>query len=141
MADLLIESGNFATDAVLILAGRDFPGVADLRFAFTVTANPNGFVARALLADGSDPAGVSALISGTGVRVVHLGPIQAGSYVFQIESQGGTAAASSYSIFFSDPEPDPGEEGPGIIDPPIVDPPLKTVKADEESAPGYHDSQ
>jgi hypothetical protein len=27
----------------------------DLRFAFTVTANPNGFVARALPSDGSQP--------------------------------------------------------------------------------------
>ncbi len=114
--------------------------VHGLRFAFTVTANPNGFVARALLADGSDPDGVSALISGTGVHVVLLGPIQAGSYVFQIESHGGTAAASSYSIFFSDPdEPAPGREGPGIIDPPVVEPPLKTVKADKGSAPSYDD--
>jgi hypothetical protein len=139
MADLLIQSGDFATDSVLILASSDFSGEMELRFAFTVTANPNGFVARALLSDGSDPAGVSALIRGTGVHVVVPGQIQAGSYVFQIESRGGTVAASSYSISARDPnEPDPGDLGPP--EPRTTKPPLKVVKADEESAPGY-DSQ
>jgi hypothetical protein len=140
MAELLIESGDFATDSVLILASREFTGVVEVRFAFTVTENPNGFVARAL--GGSDPAGVGALIRGTGVHVVVPGQIPAGSYVFQIESQGGTVATSSYSIFVRDPgEPDPGRGGLGITEPPITDPPLKVVKEDEENAPGYHDSR
>lgn len=138
MADVLIQSGDFATDSVLLLGSSEFFTAADLRFVFTVTENPNGFAARALLADGSDPAGVSALITGTGVRTVLPGQIQAGTCVFQIEPQGGTVAASSYLIFFTDPnEPDPGGNGPGIIDPPVVDPPLMTVKANEENAPGY----
>jgi len=69
MVDVLIQSGDFVTDSVLILAGREFSGVVELRFAFTVTANPNGFVARALPSDGSDPTGAAALIGGTGVHV------------------------------------------------------------------------
>ena len=126
----------------MILASRDFAGVMELRFAFTVTANPAGFVVRALLADGSDPAGVGALIRGTGVHVVVPGQIPAGSYVFQIESQGGTVAASSYAIFVSDPNgPAPGGDDLGPPEPPITEPPLKVVKADEENAPGYHDSR
>src|SRR5262245_17504430 len=100
MADVLIQSGGFATDSVLILASRDFDSAADLRFAFTVTANPGGFVARAVLADGSEPVGAAATITGTGVHVVLPGQVPAGLYVFQVESLGGTVAASSYALFF-----------------------------------------
>jgi len=86
----------------------------ELRFAFTITANPNGFVALALLADGSDPAGVEALVSGTGVHVV----------------------------FVRDPnEPDPGRPDPGITEPPITIADPTVVKEDEESAPGYYDGR
>ena len=141
MADHLIESGDFATDSVLILASREFTGLVDLRFAFTVTANPSGFVARALSFDGSEPTGVGALVRGTGVHVVAPGQIEAGSYVFQIESQGGTVAASSYALFFRDPnEPPPSSEGdPGNTGQTTTVPPVTVLKADEKKAPGYPD--
>jgi hypothetical protein len=140
MADQLIESGDFATDSVLILASRDFTEVVELRFAFTVTANPNGFVARALSLDGNNPTGAGALIRGIGVHVVVPGQIAAGSYVFQIESQGGIVAASSYSLFFRDPnEPPPSEGDLGTTGRSTTEPPVMVVKADEKKTPGYPD--
>jgi hypothetical protein len=142
MADVLIESGDFGTDSALILASRDFTSETTIRWAFTVTDNPGGFAAQVLPSDGS--VGVQGVISGTGVHVVAFGPLPAGSYVFQVQSLGGVAAASSYSIFAGDPN-DPGPPpGPGgETEPPftVIEPPLMVVKADQEETPEYRSDQ
>ncbi len=76
------------------------------------------------------------------MHVVVPGQIPAGSYVFQIESQGGTVAASEYAIFVRDPnEPDPGGDDLSNTEPPITITDPKVVNEDEESALGYHDSR
>jgi hypothetical protein len=133
MADILIAQGSFGTASPLIIGAAVISSPTELRFAFTITANPGGFVFRSTA---DDPKGVGFLITGTGVKHFLGGEFRAGNYVFSVEPQGGAVSVSSFSIFIRDTSvPEPGE-GPGRevpIDPPIVDPPLKVIEVSDES--------
>src|SRR5436190_16406190 len=103
MAESVVQSGSFGTDSVLIVGAAEFGNTVELRWAFTVTANPNGFVARVVSVFDPDSGGAGFLISGTGVHNLILGQFPAGQYSFQIEPQGGIVAASSFTILERDP--------------------------------------
>ena len=131
MADILVAQGSFVTASPLIIGVAVISSPTDLRFAFTVTANPGGFIFRATA---DDPKGVGFSITGTGVKHFLGGEFPAGNYTFSVEPEGAVSV-SSFSIFIRDTsEPGPGRGGGREvpIDPPIVDPPVKIIEASEE---------